>query len=94
VQRLKQEGNCESRVLSFSISITNSRLGVLYYVYTINARFSAFCFQLDSIGYDCGIIYTVIENWRIEVRHKVILGGLYEWYKGLGYCCCGFWPNL
>ena len=78
MQGLKQEGNCESRFLLVSTLITNSRLGVLCYVYTINARFSAFCFQLDSIGYDCGIICIVIENWRIEVRHKVILGGLYE----------------
>ena len=62
VQGLKQEDNCESRVLFVSTLITNSKLGVLYYVYTINARLSAFCFQFDSIGYDCGIICIVIEN--------------------------------
>ena len=33
VQGLKQEGDCESRVLSFSILITNSRLGELLLVF-------------------------------------------------------------
>jgi len=32
VQGLKQEGNCESRVLSFSTLITNSKLGELSFV--------------------------------------------------------------
>jgi len=33
VQGLKQEGDCESRVLSSQFLITNSRLGELYFKY-------------------------------------------------------------
>ena len=55
MQGLKQEGNCESRVLSFSILITNSTLGELILILVLLFRCMNLinCLSWNSCGMYC-----------------------------------------
>jgi len=73
VQGLKQEGNCESRVLSFSIFlITDSRLGVLNL-----CVFNTVCCCVLLIGFyliEKFVWYVLWSRiWLIEIVGKVML---------------------
>jgi len=61
--RAEARRNCESRVLSFSILITNSRLRVLNLCVFYMVCVSAFCAQL---GFACGMLLGVLHAVVIE----------------------------
>ena len=86
MQGLKEEGDCESMVLSFSILITNSRLGELSFVpvkFLMRVMILKHCdFQLNSVGCESRSMYDMIGTFGwFDVGFKVFYT-LYERDEG------------